>query len=1225
MSSFLWSQEKVMFEISQKEQRYDVAIILNQRGKVNNANQFKIKADRGKFVHEELVKAARQSQTEVIEILEQKGIPYQRFYVVNMIVTNLDLTTAKEIARLSTVKSIIPNSKISLLEPIKNEDASLRTIEWGVQKIRAPEVWAMGFTGQGVVVAGQDTGYDWDHPAIKNQYRGWDGMNASHDYNWHDAIHTVSGTNPCGSDSPEPCDDNNHGTHTMGTMVGDDGGSNQIGVAPGAKWIACRNMDRGNGTLSTYIECFEWLMAPYPIGGNFADDGDPSKAPHVINNSWACPPEEGCNETNFSILEEALNNLRNSGVVVVASNGNSGRGGCETTLNPPAFYNGAFSIGATNSSDLMADFSSRGPVTYDGSGRLKPNVVAPGVSVRSAIRDGGYASFNGTSMAGPHVAGAVALMISANPTLAGQVEKIESILEETAVPITSSQECGGLLPAQIPNYVFGYGRIDVKAAVDRALNELYVPIIKVDQFGYAPDATKYAILSNPIDGYNSSDIYNPPAAIDLRDALTHQTVFSGSPELWSFGNKDIISGDQVWWFEFSDFTTPGTYYISDNTHRSENFEIGEDAYHHALKAAFKSFYYQRCGIAKSSPFADPGYNDAICHAQDVTARSVLDQGNATLETDVSGGWHDAGDYNKYVNFAYPAVIDMLMAYEMNPQSWNDGMDIPESGNGIPDLLDELKVELDWLLKMQQTDGGVLSVVGTLNYNGATPPSADNNNRYYGPKTTSASFSAASMFALGALQFRKIDLPLAQSYAATLENAAIDAYNWAIANPGVTFQNTSYVLAAGEQEINAYEISMRQLAAEIYLYSLTGIAQYKTNIETSYTNAHMIQWPHVYPYEMQIQYALLYYSSIKNISLSVRNNILNAYKNSIDSDAQNLPTITGNQGAYRAFLDPSRIGWGSNREHCNKGNMYQAYRHFDLDTMNDSLLLVAIEDYIHYMHGINPNALCFLTNMENFGAQRSVNTIYHGWFSDGHPLWDDVRTSTYGPPPGFIPGGPNPGWSLDPSACPGNPECINQVPPDGQPALKSYYDWNASWPQNSWSVTENAIYYQSAYLLLLSSRIENISEIANPSNLVRVPSSDYILNTSGGGIVLTAPDMSKYLLNIDNSGSINTTLIPSSPLENMRIIDGSLYFESALSGQVVKSPDNQLWKMDLNNAGDLRSNTYSTILVESVQQASGYVIIENPEHGIILKDKDGFCSLFTVNNSGSLIKHLIVCP
>ena len=169
--------------------------------------------------------------------------------------------------------------------------AAPQGVEWNIIKVKAPDVWAMGFTGQGVVIGGQDTGYQWDHPALINQYRGWNGTSADHDYNWHDAIHEDAGGNPCGYNSPFPCDDYGHGTHTMGTMVGDDGGANQIGMAPGARWIGCRNMDNGVGSPATYAECYQWFVAPTALDGS---EPRPDLAPDVINNSWGCPPSEGC-------------------------------------------------------------------------------------------------------------------------------------------------------------------------------------------------------------------------------------------------------------------------------------------------------------------------------------------------------------------------------------------------------------------------------------------------------------------------------------------------------------------------------------------------------------------------------------------------------------------------------------------------------------------------------------------------------------------------------------------------------------------------------------------------------------------------------------------------------------------------------------------------------------------------------------------------------------------
>jgi subtilisin family serine protease len=327
-------------------------------------------------------------------------------------------------------------------------------VEWGVQQIGAPIFWAEGVTGQGVVVAGQDTGYDWDHAALIDKYRGWNGSAAVHDYNWHDAIHVPNGS--CPADSTEPCDDNDHGTHTMGTMVGDDGFANQIGVAPGARWIGCRNMNGGNGTPTTYSECFQFFLAPTDLGGA---NPDPGLAPHVVNNSWACPPSEGC--TDPAALQAVVENTRAAGIVVVVSAGNSGNQGCGTVNTPPAIYDAAFSIGSTTMSDAISSFSSRGPVTIDGSNRLKPDVAAPGSGVRSSVRNGLYGNSSGTSMASPHVAGQVALLLAARPDLAGDVAAVEACIRQTAVPRFNTQTCGGIPSGEVPNNVFGHGRVQL--------------------------------------------------------------------------------------------------------------------------------------------------------------------------------------------------------------------------------------------------------------------------------------------------------------------------------------------------------------------------------------------------------------------------------------------------------------------------------------------------------------------------------------------------------------------------------------------------------------------------------------------------------------------------------------------------------------------------------------------------------------------------------------------
>jgi subtilisin family serine protease len=247
----------------------------------------------------------------------------------------------------------------------------------------------------------------------------------------------------------------------MGTIVGDDGAGNAIGVAPEARWIGCRNMDQGWGSPATYIECFEFFLAPYPVGGDPAQ-GDPALAPDVINNSWGCPPSEGCDAEHIALLRQVVENVRAAGIMVVASAGNSGPS-CGSVKTPPGMYAATYTVGATQIDDTITSFSSRGTE----SALLKPDLTAPGDDVRSSMPNGTYGLSDGTSMASPHVVGAVALLWSARPDLRGEITATEDLLNAAALPRYSTQ-CGDP-PATVPNAVYGWGRLDAQAAVAAAL------------------------------------------------------------------------------------------------------------------------------------------------------------------------------------------------------------------------------------------------------------------------------------------------------------------------------------------------------------------------------------------------------------------------------------------------------------------------------------------------------------------------------------------------------------------------------------------------------------------------------------------------------------------------------------------------------------------------------------------------------------------------------------
>jgi len=436
----------------------------------------------GQAVYTALSQAARTTQPAVVAALRQLGAPAATYTVVNLVATQGDRPVVDAMAARPDVAYITPDDAFKVpLEQPEAVAAAPQAVQWNLSLVHADSLWAKGITGQGIVYANADTGVDWQHPALKSHYRGWDGLEEEDNYNWWDAIHTsISGTtNPCGYSTSHPCDDYGHGTHTLGIGIGQAPGSDPIGVAPGATWIACRNMDGGVGRPSTYIECLDFFLAPWD---QTHQNPDPSKRPDVVSNSYTCVPGdpplgELC---GLHDLQVAVTNLRNVGVFFAAAAGNSGSG-CSTIDEPPALEPAAFTVGAANfQATTIAFFSSRGPVTVDGSGLRKPDLVAPGVGVVSSLPGGGYGEESGTSMATPHVAGAVALLWSAFPRLRHQVAQTETLLERTAQHEKPDQLCGQDTAGSIPNNEYGYGFLDIQAAYDyqSAAVHLILPFVK---------------------------------------------------------------------------------------------------------------------------------------------------------------------------------------------------------------------------------------------------------------------------------------------------------------------------------------------------------------------------------------------------------------------------------------------------------------------------------------------------------------------------------------------------------------------------------------------------------------------------------------------------------------------------------------------------------------------------------------------------------------------------
>ncbi len=438
-------------------------------------------------LYAQLTAHARTTQAPLRGWLDAHNVPYRAFYLVNMIEVTGDaelaatLVARPDVARLAgnnAAAASLGQAPASRAAPhgwrIVAADVASATqaLPWGLVASGAPDVWALGFAGEGVVIASQDTGVDWTHAALRDRYRGWNGSaGATHTYNWYDPF-GLDDYGPCSlaerAGAYEPCDDHGHGTHTVGTLVGDAtaAGGDVLGMAPEASWIGCRNMLAGAGTPASYTACFEFFFAPYPQGGDAQTDGRPDLAPDIINNSWGCPPSEGCDDPN--ILRQVVETARAAGQMVVASAGNFGPG-CSTIVDPIGIYDASFSVGAYGEGGSIAYFSSRGPVSADGSGRMKPDLVAPGVDIYSTGPNQGYFSNSGTSMAAPHVAGAVALLWSAVPALKGNVALSEQIVLQTATPMPAGGCPAGSVEA-VPNTTYGHGYLNALAAVQMAQN-----------------------------------------------------------------------------------------------------------------------------------------------------------------------------------------------------------------------------------------------------------------------------------------------------------------------------------------------------------------------------------------------------------------------------------------------------------------------------------------------------------------------------------------------------------------------------------------------------------------------------------------------------------------------------------------------------------------------------------------------------------------------------------
>ncbi len=601
--------------------------------------------------------------------------------------------------------------------------------------------------------------------------------------------------------------------------------------------------------------------------------------------------------------------------------------------------------------------------------------------------------------------------------------------------------------------------------------------IVVDQFGYRPDMKKVAILVDPQVGWNAADEYEPGDMLELRRFDDGGKVMSGKPVPWRYGETQKSSGDRGSWFDFSEVTEPGSYFIFDRKRgvRSVRFDIDKDVYRDVLKAAVRMFYFNRANFAKTKPFACVGDKcwlqgvDYMGPGQDQEAHSVLDKANDDTRRDLSGGWWDAGDTDKYTTFTYSVMHQLLSAYEDNPGPFTDDYNIPESGNGLPDLIDEIKVELDFLKKMQASDlgGGALLKLGNIEYGDPIPEESKFKRYYYPAVCSSATITVAGVFAHASLTLSKFDG--LGDYAKDLRQRALSAWMYYGSHPKSDACDDG-TIKSGDADVSIPEQDARAVVAAVYLYALTGDQQFNEFIDRKRGLTRPFKEDRWSVYEPAEGDAFLFYTTLPNADPGLKKAILD--RKLSQWETVNIYGMKPDQDLYRAFMREESYHWGSNNPRANFGStnydmvQYRLVSGEQAESARDRAAGI-----LNSFHGVNPMQIVYLTQMGAYGAERSCNEIFHTWFRDGDPRWDSAKDSEFGPAPGYVPGGPNQSYCSTEK----DHKCYESEFRK-QPAQKAYLDFNTSWDPNrdydiSWAVTEPAIYYQAAYVKLISKFVD----------------------------------------------------------------------------------------------------------------------------------------------------------
>jgi hypothetical protein len=568
--------------------------------------------------------------------------------------------------------------------------------------------------------------------------------------------------------------------------------------------------------------------------------------------------------------------------------------------------------------------------------------------------------------------------------------------------------------------------------------------LHVDQFGYLPDEVKVAVISDPQRGYNRGDAYAPAPVLEVRRVSDGTVVLRAQVAIHDGGRVDAVSGDRGWWCDFSAVREPGRYYLFDPASglRSPAFRIGADVYGPVLRAAVHMYYYQREATAHRAPWAEAPWQDGPSFLQDRKARAIGSPDDPSTERDLSGGWADAGDTNKYPSFLGEVIHPLLYAWQANPAAFTDDFGIPESGNGLPDLLDEVKWELDWLSRMQDADGGVFIKMGMAStgpnagHRADAPYSRDRHPRYYAPKCSASTIIAAGVFAHAARVYGAFG-PW-RGFADEMRSRALRAWAWYGSHPR-GYDCDTHAVMSGPANLSAVQQDGAEAVAALHLWALTGEARFHDAFLAKFGTLPQISGKAWSSFETGQAECLFEYLSLPGADKAACGRISDTYLRSAHS-ALFMPQ-EGDE-LYRAWMPDSSYHWGSDRTRASHGLAALEGADAGLAGPLAGRLRQRALDQLHALHGVNPLSLVCLTNMGRYGAELSASRVYHEWFGEA-------------PPPGYLVGGPDRDYD-------GSLDWVKHQPP-----AKAYAEAANLPGVRSYELTEPAIYYQATYIRLLA--------------------------------------------------------------------------------------------------------------------------------------------------------------